>query len=173
MDAAGAIVEVLNWNERGLRRALADLSSDDLTWRPSENANPIGWLVWHGTRVEDRTIADLQGVTQAWTDEGWHAKFGREPDPLDRGFGHTTEQVGAFRAPDVDTLVAYHGVVRARTLAYLEKASDAEFQRAVETERGPSTVAERIANLVNEMVTHGGQAAYVRGLLQGMDWGSP
>ncbi len=158
------------WNERGLQRALDGLTADDLAWRPKPDANPIGWLVWHGTRVEDRTVADLQGVSQAWIDEGWHAQFGRDSDPLDRGFGHTVDDVGAFRAPDAATLLAYHASVRSRTEAYLDRLADDGLDREVETEHGPSTVALRLANLVNEMVTHGGQAAYARGLLQGMGW---
>ncbi len=170
MNGSELIRTTLTWNERGLQRALNGLSANDLVWRPRSDANPIGWLVWHGTRVEDRTIADLRGVTQAWIDEGWHAKFGRDPDPLDRGYGHTTEEVAAFRAPDTATLLAYHASVRARTEAYLDGLTDDGLDREVESDQGPSTVALRLANLVNEMVTHGGQAAYARGLLQGMGW---
>ena len=170
MNGAHAIKTTLAWNERGLQRALDGLSTDDLTWRPEQDANPIGWLVWHGTRVEDRTVADLSGSGQVWIDAGWHAKFGREPDPLDRGFGHTSDEVGAFTCPDAATLHAYHAEVRERTNSFLDGLSDTDLDREVETERGPSNVAERLANLVNEMVTHGGQAAYVRGLRQGLGW---
>ncbi|MBM3940419.1 MAG: DinB family protein [SAR202 cluster bacterium] len=170
MRAAQPIIETLGWNERGFRKTLAGLSPEQLRWQPKADANPIGWLLWHGTRVEDRTIADLRGTTQAWIDEGWHARFGRPADPLDRGFGHAIEQVRAFASPDAATLQAYHDSVRRRTVAYLSDATPTEFERAVPTDHGPSAVAQRIANLVNEMLVHDGQAAYVRGLLQGAGW---
>ena len=170
MNGAQAIKTTLAWNERGLQRTMGGLSPDDLLWRPEPDANPIGWLVWHGTRVEDRTVADLSGGAQAWIENGWYAKFGRDPDPLDRGFGHTSEEVGAFRCPDAATLLAYHEEVRRRTDAFLDGLSDADLDREVETDHGPNSVAQRLANLVNEMVTHGGQAAYIRGLRQGLGW---
>ena len=170
MTQAEIIKVTLEWNERGLEKTLKVLSFDDLHTRPNENSNPIGWLIWHGTRVEDRTIADLSGNPQIWISNEWYLKFKRERDPLDRGFGHTAAQVSAFMCPSSDALAKYHDEVRIKTFTFLDSLSDQELSREVETDHGPNTVAQRLANLLNEMIIHGGQAAYVRGLLQGPNW---
>lgn len=170
MTQAKIVKTTLEWNERGLQRALSGLSLSDLHYRPNAHSNPIGWLVWHGTRVEDRTVADLAGQPQIWISEEWYLAFNRDPDPLDRGFGHTTEQVSSFRCPSLDALVSYHEEVRENTFRFLDALPDSQLSREVETDHGPNTVAQRLANLLNEMIIHGGQAAYVRGLFQGPDW---
>ena len=64
-----------------LERALNGLSVDDLKWQPHPDANSIGWLSWHLTRVQDDHVASLMGEEQLWIKDGWHAKFKRPADP--------------------------------------------------------------------------------------------
>jgi hypothetical protein len=40
------------------------LDAGQLTEPPSEGANPIGWLVWHLTRVQDHHISEILDPSQ-------------------------------------------------------------------------------------------------------------
>ena len=78
-----------------VRSAVDGLDAESLAWRPGPEANPIGWLVWHLTRVQDHHISEVAGIDQAWTTDGWAGRFGMPADPNDIGYGHSSEQVAA------------------------------------------------------------------------------
>ncbi len=50
---------------------LDGMDAADLTWRPDDGSNPIGWLVWHLCRAEDGHLSEIGGVDQVWTAGGW------------------------------------------------------------------------------------------------------
>ena len=154
-----------------LERALKGLVQDDLQWQPHPDANSIGWLAWHLTRVQDDHISALTGEEQLWTSDGWHARFNRPPDAKDRGFGHTPEQVAAFESPDAETLLAYYRAVLERSKHYFITLSDDDLDRELdEPQYQPlPTVGVRLVSVLADNLQHAGQAAYVRGLLQGLD----
>ncbi len=60
---------------------LDGLTVEDLNKKPAEDANPIGWLLWHPTRGMDRAFADITGQAQLWVQDEWYKKFGRDPNP--------------------------------------------------------------------------------------------
>ena len=155
-----------------LERSLNGLTEDDLKWQPRTDANSIGWLAWHLTRVQDDHISSLAGEEQLWIKDGWHAKFNRPPDPKDRGFGHTPEQVAAFGSPDVETLLAYHRAVLERSKRYFLTLSEDDLDRELdEPQYQPlPTVGVRLISVLADNLQHAGQVAYVRGLLQGIGW---
>ena len=41
---------------------LEGLDAGDVTWQPAPDANPIGWLVWHLSRVTDDHLTKLSGA---------------------------------------------------------------------------------------------------------------
>jgi uncharacterized damage-inducible protein DinB len=155
-----------------LERAVNGLSVDDLKWQPRPDANNIGWLAWHLTRVQDDHIASLMGEEQLWVQDGWHAKFNRPADSSDRGFGHTPEQVTAFQSPEAETLLSYHQAVSERSKRYLLTLSETDLDRELnEPQYQPlPTVGVRLISILADNLQHAGQAAYVRGLLQGKGW---
>jgi DinB superfamily len=142
------------------------LGRDDLRWRPGPTANPIGWLVWHLTRVQDDHLAGLGQVDQVWTSQGAADRFGLPYPVAAHGYGHTTEDVAAFDLPGPDLLVDYHHAVHLMTLQVLDAMDDADYARIVDTRwTPPVTAAVRLVSVVNDVTQHLGQAAYVRGLL--------
>jgi uncharacterized damage-inducible protein DinB len=153
-----------------LRRALDGLSREELDAQPKADCNSIGWLAWHLTRVQDNHLADLEGVEQLWTGDGWHARFDRPADPADVGWGHTPEQVAAFRSPDAQTLLDYHLAVSERTKRYFGSLAAADLDRELNEPRYQPlpTVGVRIISVLADNLQHAGQAAYVRGYLRGM-----
>jgi uncharacterized damage-inducible protein DinB len=147
-------------------RAVVDgLDEDQLTHRPGPDANPIAWLVWHLARVQDDHVADVAGLTQVWTEQGFEERFGLPFDESDIGFGHTSEDVAKVRA-DGALLRAYLEAVNAQTLAFLDGLSEQDLDRVVDERWDPPvTLGVRLVSVVNDDAQHLGQAAYVRGLL--------
>jgi hypothetical protein len=155
-----------------LERTLKELTEDDLNWQPRPDCNSIGWLIWHLTRLQDDHIAALMKEEQLWTRDGWHARFNRPPDPKDRGFGDSPEQVAAFRSPNVETMLSYHRAVLERSKGYFLTLSNADLALELsETWYKPvPTVGVRLISVLADSLQHAGQAAYVRGLRQGKGW---
>ena len=155
-----------------LQNVLKGLTKDDLNWQPKQDCNSIGWLVWHLTRQQDAQIASLIGEEQLWIKGGWHAKFGRPPDPKDSGFGHTPEQVSAFESPDAETLLGYQRAVLQRSRQYFNTLSQTDLDKELDEPwfQPLPTLGVRLISIVEDSLLHAGQAAYIRGLRQGKGW---
>lgn len=142
------------------------LDADQLAWQVRPGANPIGWLLWHLTRVQDAHVAEFLDEDQLYVSAGWAQALGLDPDPYDSGYGHTAEQVAALRIEDPAPLVAYHDAVAARSLALLGRLSDGDLDVVVdESWDPPVTAGVRWVSIIEDCFQHIGQAAYVRGLL--------
>ena len=166
-DGYGRVLEVLE-------KALDGLTQDDLNQQPHPDCNSMGWLTWHLTRGQDSQIANLMGEKQLWVSDGWHAKFNRAPEPDDTGFGHSSEDVAAFKAPDAETLLGYHRAVLKRTKRYIASLSAADLDRELNEPwfQPLPTVGVRLVSIMSENIQHAGQVAYLRGLLKGKGWSS-
>lgn len=164
--------EILERNEAILLGAVEGLSLDDLHWQPGPESNSIAWLLWHLSRTQDNHRSAMDLTPHVWVAEGWHARFGRSADPADRGRGHTAEEVTAFRVPDLDTLLGYHTAVRARTDAFLSRATEEDLERQAPDVMGSGTVPahHRLQMMLVDNIQHSGQVAYLRGLLKGRGW---
>jgi hypothetical protein len=147
-------------------RAVVDgLDDDQLAHRPGPDANPIAWLVWHLARVQDDHVADVAGLEQVWTAQGYAERFGLPFATGDIGYGQTSEQVGQVRA-DGELLAAYLSSVHAQTTAVLAGLGEGDLDRVVDTRWDPPvTLGARLVSVLNDDAQHLGQAAYVRGLL--------
>ena len=155
-----------------LHRVVDGLTLEQLLYQPQEGCNSIAWLAWHLTRVQDHHLSDLAGLPQAWVSEGWHELFGMAADPTNTGGGHTPEQVAAFRPPDGAVLLGYQDAVYTRTKAYLETLSSGDLDVEIdEPQYQPlPTVGVRLVSVISDNTQHAGQAAYLRGMLQGAGW---
>jgi hypothetical protein len=164
-DGYGRVVQTLEV-------ALSGLAEDDLNHQPCSDCNSMGWLAWHLTRVQDDHVADLMGEEQLWIRDGWHARFNRAPEPKDIGWGHSSEDVSAFRSPDVTTLLEYHRAVLERTKRYIATLSPADLDRELNEPwfQPLPTVGVRLVSVMSDSLQHAGQIAYLRGLLKGKGW---
>ncbi len=157
-DAFGRIAE-------GARDVVDGLDEAQLAHRPGPDANSIGWLVWHLARVQDDHVADVAGVEQVWTAQGFHERFDLPFDASDIGYGHSSEQVGRVRA-DAERLAAYVAAVHEQTLGYVAGLAPDDLDRVVDERWDPPvTLGVRLVSVVNDDAQHLGQAAYLRGLL--------
>jgi hypothetical protein len=148
-----------------LERAVGGLSVDDLTWRPDPAANTIAWLAWHAGRGQDAQIADVAGVEQVWTAQGWADRFDLPFDRAASGYGQSAAEVAGVRASG-ELLLGYYGAVEKQTTAYLERLPDADLDVVVDERWDPPvTLGVRLVSIVGDSLQHAGQASYVRGML--------
>ncbi|MGC4888779.1 mycothiol transferase [Micromonospora sp. DT227] len=147
--------------------ALDGLDPDQLRQAPADGANPVGWLVWHLTRIQDHHVADLLGERQLWVTGGWAGRCGLRPDPDDTGYGHGPEQIAAVQPENGDVLLDYHRAVVQRSVAYLRGLRPADLDRVVDENWDPPvTLGVRLVSVLDDDLQHAGQAAYVRGLIR-------
>ncbi len=146
---------------------IEDLSVDELLWRPDADANPIAWLLWHLTRVQDSHLADLDGSEQLWVEGGWAEKFALPYDENSVGFGQSSDEVGRFSITDPSLLEGYHHAVHSRTNDIVSQLSDDDYDRVIDDSYDPPvTISTRLVSVVNDTTQHIGQASYVRGLVE-------
>jgi len=169
MEWQQLIIDTYERISQVLEKALDGLTVDELNQQLHPDCNSMGWLTWHLTRGQDRAIADLMCEEQLWVKDKWHARFNRPPDPPDTGFGHSLEDLAAFKSPDVQTLLAYHHAVLERTKHYISNLSGTDLDRELDHPRFP-TVGVRLVAVISDNLQHAGQVAYVHGLLKGKGW---
>ena len=149
-----------------VHRVVDGLSRSDLGARLDSEANSIGWLVWHLSRIQDDHIAGVAGTEQVWLAGGWVERFGLPLEPEDHGFGHTPGQVGQV-VVDAEPLREYYDAVHAVTIDYLAPLTDADLDRIVDERWDPPvTLGVRLVSVIVDDLVHAGQAAFIRGILE-------
>jgi len=167
MDVAELLADTFSRLDDHIAEVLDDLDPALLDLAPEDGANPIGWLIWHLTRVADMHVAEILEVDQLWVSDGWAGRFGRDPDASDVGFGHTAEQVAAFRGGSAALLRAYWAVVWERTRGLLGSTTPEGLDRIVDRRWDPPvSLGVRLVSIADDGIQHAGQAAYVKGVLQ-------
>ena len=167
MDIAALLDELFGRIAEHVHEAVDGLDPDALTRTPAPGTNSIGWLVWHLTRVQDHHVSELLDEPQLWVTGRWSSRFGLDPDPDNTGYGHTPAQVAEVRPDGADALVGSYDAVAARTSAYLPTLAPADLDRVVDERWDPPvTLGVRLVSIADDDIQHGGQAAYVRGLLK-------
>jgi uncharacterized damage-inducible protein DinB len=147
---------------------LSGLSPEQLAFRIDAEANPISWLVWHLTRVQDDHVAAAFDATQIWSSGGWAKRFGLPADTMEHGYGHTTEQVAAVGSATASAslLTEYHEATYEQTVRLVSGLTDADLARVVDTRWTPHvTLGVRLMSVMDDDIMHAGQAAYARGII--------
>ena len=166
MDVAALLLELYGRIPPLAGDAVAGLDVDQLTEPVDRGANPIGWLIWHLTRVQDHHVSEILDDSQVWIDGEWASRFGLEADPANTGYGHSTAEVAAVRPEGPDALVEYLDAVDQRTQSMLEQLVAADLDRIVDRRWDPPvTLGVRLISIADDCLQHAGQAAYLRGLL--------
>jgi uncharacterized damage-inducible protein DinB len=167
MDVTALLLETYGRIPSLARHAVEGLDVDSLVEPPEPGSNPIAWLIWHLTRVQDDHIAELIPAEQLWESGDWASQFGLEADPHNTGYGHTPEEVATVRPQRPEALLEYLDAVDARTRDFLGGLSPDDLDRVVDRRWDPPvTLGVRLVSVADDGVQHAGQAAYVRGLLE-------
>jgi uncharacterized damage-inducible protein DinB len=158
VDGFGRIREVVH-------EVLEGLTIEDLTYRADEQANSIGWLIWHLTRVQDDHVAAATGREQVWP-EGWLQRAGLPFAPTQIGYGQDPRLVAEVRLP-AEFLAGYHDATYAQTISFVSGLRDADLSRIVDRAWDPPvTLGVRLMSVLSDDLQHAGQAAFVRGLVE-------
>lgn len=166
MDFNGILEDAFGRVQGSVHRAVDALSLEQLGFRPGPDANSIAWLIWHLTRIQDDHVAEVAGLEQVWTANGWAGRFGLRLPVGDTGYGHTSDEVGAVRAP-AEMLTGYYDETHEQTLRYLGRITTDDLDRVVdESWDPPVTLGVRLVSVIADDLQHAGQAAYVRGIVE-------
>jgi hypothetical protein len=169
MTSAELLTDAFGRVRETVENALDAMSPEQLADQIEPGANPVGWLAWHLTRIQDDHIAGAFGVRQVWETGAWAARFGLPDDTLDTGYGHGSAHVAAVAkavsaAPG--RLLEYHDATYQQTLDHMAGLRDADLSRVVDNSwTPPVTLAVRLISIVNDNMQHAGQAVYARGIL--------
>ena len=149
----------------GVAAVLDGADRTDLTRRVADDANTIGWLVWHLLRVQDSHVADVAATDEVWTSGGFFERSQLPFDAAATGYGQSSAEVAAT---DVDpaVLLDYAGAVQAATIAFVDGLDDADLDRVVDDSWAPPvTLGARLVSVVEDDLKHLGQAELLVGLL--------
>ena len=165
MTPAELLTDAFDRIHQTASRAVEGLSDDQLAARAGRDANPMAWLVWHLTRVQDDHVADVAGTEQVWTAQGFVDRFGLPFDSAATGYGMTGEEVGHVRA-SAELLTAYLDAVHAATTSYVAGLAPEDLDSIVDERWDPPvTLGVRLVSVVSDDLQHAGQAAYLKGLV--------
>jgi len=174
MELKGFIEQALDALQKRYCRAIGGLTAEELAWQAGPNANPIGFIFWHITRVEDRLVLVFaQGKTDVWGRDGWYERWGIPADTT--GLEYLPERLASFPLPPLSEMKAYSETVRHETLTYLGNLKAADFEVRPSGTPYPEckaavaffqnyTVGQMFCQLIGEANQHLGQVAYIRGL---------
>jgi uncharacterized damage-inducible protein DinB len=169
MTSAGLLVDAFGRIRETVSDTVYGLNPAQLAYRITVDANPVGWLVWHLTRVQDDHIAAAFGVPQVWSADGWADRFGLPAASMETGYGHSSQQVSAItaRVCSAELLADYHEATYEQTVKVVSAITDADLERVVDTSwHPPVTLGVRLVSVINDDMQHAGQAAFLRGILQ-------
>ena len=142
------------------------LTPDQLAARLDEQANSIGWLVWHLTRVQDDHVASAFGGEQVWTAKGWHDRFNLPFPAAAHGYGHSAADVAKVRVERPELLTEYYDAVHEQTVRFVRDVRDDDLTVVVdEAWDPPVTMGVRLVSVLSDDLQHVGQAAFIRGIL--------
>jgi hypothetical protein len=165
VDSAGLLLEAFGRIRALVPRIVDGLDSEQLAWRPQDQGNSIGWLVWHQSRLQDDHLADVAGLEQVWTSNGWYQRFGLDLPHRDIGYGHRPDSVVKVRVT-ANRLIGYDTDVAAQTERYVTPLQPKDLDRVVDESWTPAvTLGVRLVSVISDCLQHLGQAAYLRGLL--------
>lgn len=162
---ADLLIDGLDRVRASVHAVLDGLAPEHLTARLGPGANTIAWLVWHLTRVQDDHLSEVAGKEQQWV--LWAPRFALDLSVQATGYGADAAEVAAVVA-SAELLGGYHDDVHAASLAYVEGLTSEDLERIVDEDWDPPvTLAVRLISVLEDDLQHVGQAAFVRGLLEG------
>jgi uncharacterized damage-inducible protein DinB len=166
MNSAALLADAFDRVREIVHRTVTELTPEELAVRLDEEANSIGWLVWHLTRVQDDHVAGVAGTEQVWTSGGWADRFGLPFPPGEIGYGQSSAQVAQVRVESADLLTGYYDAVHEQTLRFVRGLRDEDLDTVVDPAWDPPvTMGVRLVSVLSDDLQHAGQAAFIQGIL--------
>ena len=167
MDVRELLEDFFGRVDENVHAVLDGLSTEQLAAAPVPGTNPIGWLVWHLTRVQDDHMADIFDAEQVWVTGDWGRRFGVDSDASNTGWNHSWDEVETIRPDGAKALLEYYDAVSELTRGLLATVTAKDLDRVVDTRWNPPvTLGVRLVSIADDEIQHAGQANYVRGILE-------
>jgi hypothetical protein len=131
------LIDLLDDNNRRLKRVFAQINDDCLYWMPSPETNSIAVTLWHMGRLLDvfltRQALGNEAEDECWFRHGWMQKTGYDPRGIGReGWGsvndYTAEEVATIPRMPREQLLGYLDDVHGTVKEYLRATSNEELQ---------------------------------------------
>ena len=165
------VEETLTEIDGDLERALHGLTTREVEWRPGEEANSIGFTLWHMIRAEDYWLSDFAlKVPHVFEQKGWVQRW--KMSSAGTGAGYDKEDLASFVTPPMEEIWKYGREVRTQTLEYLSSLSDADFAFMPQTDNlrhQGYTIGRMFGHILCELSQHLGHVRYLRGLQRGLN----
>jgi hypothetical protein len=169
MAARSAFLERLRVRGRQTReRALvvvADLSDEQLSWRPRPTAHSIAYTLWHIARTEDNFQNDVNRRGTVWSTADFAAKWGYPEKGV--GAGWADERAASLPMPGKSQLLEYVKAV----FAACDEAADTLDETLLNEVRQSGFLGkeEVLGEVLLGSITHAnrhlGEMEYIKGLL--------
>jgi hypothetical protein len=149
-----------------LDKAAADMSAQQLNFRPIEGGLTPFFSLWHYVRTEDNIVNFvIQGRNTVWLEGGYDVKFGLHRTA--QGTGMSDAQAAQVRLHDVVLWREYQGKVWRATDQYLDSLRPEDLERRVTIK--PVGEMSLWSGLNGMCLSHGyrhvGEIEYARGIL--------
>jgi Protein of unknown function (DUF664) len=165
MSVSDLLVDGFSRVQEAVHQVLDGLSVEDLCFRADGQANSIGWLVWHLSRVQDDHVADAAGLDQVWL-EGWQQRAALPFADTETGYGQDPAAVSQVRLP-ADFLAGYYDATHAQTLSFVSGLRGADLAAVIDSRWDPPvTLGVRLVSVISDDLQHAGQAAFIRGIVK-------
>ncbi len=171
MDVMQLVAETFEEIDADLETALKGLTTEEVKWRPSDEANSIGFTLWHLIRAEDYWLSDFaRKLPHIFERNGWVQRWSMVGAGTGAGYGK--EELAAFVTPPVDELWQYGREVREQTLEYLAGLRASQFDEMPDTTNPRHqgyTIGRMFGHILCELSQHLGHIRYLRGLQRGIN----
>lgn len=158
MTTADALVDAFGRIRGVVHHVAKGLTSEQLAFRPDAEANSIGWLLWHLTRIQDDHVAAVQDAEQVYISDGWVDRFNLPFEDSATGYGQSSDDVSAIKVESAQLLIGYHDAVYERTAGYVSGLRDADLGLIVDERFDPPvTLGARLVSVIADGLQHAGQ----------------
>lgn len=165
MSVSDLLVDGFSRVQEVVHAVLDGLTVEELTFRADNQANSIGWLIWHLSRVQDDHIADVAGLDQVWL-EGWQQRAALPFAETEIGYGQDPAAISAVRLP-AEFLAGYYDAAHAQTISFVSGVRDADLAAIIDSRWDPPvTLGVRLMSVISDDLQHAGQAAFIRGIVK-------
>lgn len=146
---------------------VADLTYDQLSWKPQPDAHSLGFAFWHIARCDDNYLRmHIQGRREIWQEEEWFRRWSLDSDST--GMLLSDEEASALPLPDKSELLMYVQRVWGEVESFvtgLDQANLDEPMAHVQRTSGMTLGQVLTTHIYGHDNRHLGEMEYVKGLL--------
>lgn len=170
MDSLQFVEMAITQTRTATLATVKELNKEQLTYRVGPKANPVGFLIWHVFRTEDRYVRTLTGQEESYQTEGWSNKWSLPATitgdrlTMTTGNSWTPEEVGIFQVPPLAELLSYGEAVRERALVMVKDMDTDKLEEVPNPNRPDWISATYLRSMITHEFGHQQQIDYILGL---------